>query len=107
MPSHRLRSKFSSGRSSIGLAGPSGVAPLFKAVGTAAASVGMQLSEYVNFQGLLQSHKQATVSVSSPQESALSENGDINKSKSKFLSVTTFYGSDKPIIIHGRLSERS
>uniref|UniRef100_A0A094ZH83 Rho GTPase-activating protein 21-A n=1 Tax=Schistosoma haematobium TaxID=6185 RepID=A0A094ZH83_SCHHA len=82
LPSHRLRSKFSSGRSSIGLAGPSGVAPLFKAVGTAAASVGMQLSEYVNFQGLLQSHKQATVSVSSPQESALSENGDINKSKS-------------------------
>ncbi|CAH8473786.1 unnamed protein product [Schistosoma rodhaini] len=80
LPSHRLRSKFSSGRSSLGLAGPSGVTPLFKAVGTAAASVGMQLSEYVNFQGLLQSHKQATVSVSSPQESALSGNGDISKS---------------------------
>ncbi|CAH8456343.1 unnamed protein product [Schistosoma turkestanicum] len=82
LPSHGLRPKFSSGRSSLGLAGPSGVAPLFKAVGTAAASVGMQLSEYINLQGLLPSNKQSTISVSSTQEPAPAGNGDINKSQS-------------------------
>ncbi|KAH8852013.1 Rho GTPase-activating protein 100F [Schistosoma japonicum] len=82
LPSHSLHHKLSSGRSSLGLAGPSGVAPLFKAVGTAAASVGMQLSEYVNFQGLLQSNRQALSSVSSSQTSAVAGNGDISKLKS-------------------------
>ncbi|VDP99968.1 unnamed protein product [Trichobilharzia regenti] len=73
--SHGLLSKLSTGRSSLGLAGPSGVTPLFKAMGTAAASVGMQLADYVNLPGMSQS-----VSVPS-QSSPSTGNGDISKLK--------------------------
>ncbi|CAH8832966.1 unnamed protein product [Trichobilharzia szidati] len=78
--SHGLLSKLSTGRSSLGLAGPSGVTPLFKAMGTAAASVGMQLADYVNFPGMSQS-----VSVPS-QSSPSTGNGDISKLKGEQTS---------------------
>ncbi|CAH8487567.1 unnamed protein product [Heterobilharzia americana] len=88
LPLHGSRSKFPSGRSSLGLAGPSGVTPLFKAMGTAAASVGLQLTDYVNLPSALHL-------VPTSQTSTSAGNGDVSKSKGdQALTTKLSYSPD-------------
>ncbi|KAF7262255.1 hypothetical protein EG68_00426 [Paragonimus skrjabini miyazakii] len=62
------RSKIVNGRSSsLGLAGPPGAAPMFRAIGTAAASIGMPLAGRSNLLPWLHSHgAHKTIEISNP-----------------------------------------
>ncbi|KAA3670283.1 uncharacterized protein DEA37_0004359, partial [Paragonimus westermani] len=96
------RSKVVNSRSSsLGLAGPPGAAPMFRAIGTAAASIGMPLAGRSNLLPWLHSHgTHKTIEISNPipiESPFDSFNGSLKRTKG--LLLPHGYANPTPVVL--------